>query len=83
MEFVLTVLEVIGIYVVLPITVGLVIIGIARLYDSIMHKVPESSVERPESFVCAVDSDCPAGYICIDGQCIQHGDAENIISAVI
>ena len=28
--------------------------------------------ETIDSLVCSIDTDCPAGYVCVEGRCIPH-----------
>lgn len=52
---------------------------INRLYTSILDygfycKIKTKLVKNiPSESICSVDSDCPPGYVCMNGRCILRG----------
>lgn len=66
----LAILEGLGIFVVLPIVIGLIIISLVMLLEQTKRKMTGDIKEHIENLVCSIDADCPEGYICIEGKCI-------------
>ena len=67
-----TVLEVLGIFVVVPIIIGLIIISLVMIIEQVNHKTPGKITEKIANLVCAIDTDCPEGYVCINGKCVPQ-----------
>ena len=68
----LTVLEVLGIFLVIPIIIGIIIISLVMTVDRIKQNMTGSIKVSVENLVCSVDADCPEGYLCIGGKCIPQ-----------
>ncbi len=81
MEVVILVLQVLGIYVLLPVMIGTAIIAIYVASRSIRSVSRESSQIGLDSLICSIDADCPIGYICINGQCVPQ--SKGIISPAV
>ena len=65
MEVVLGILQGLGIFLVVPIVIGLFVGGSVILWR--MRK--RARVEFFEN-VCSIDTDCPPGYVCESGVCV-------------
>jgi len=65
MEVVLGILQVLGIFLVLPALVGVVIAGLF-----ILSGRRASATHGIGQLMCTVDADCPDGYVCRNGFCV-------------
>ena len=68
----LTVLQVFGIFLVLPLIIALIVISLGMIVVRINQNMTGSIKESIENLVCSIDTDCPEGYLCIDGKCIPQ-----------
>lgn len=68
----ITVLEVLGIFVIVPIIIGLIIISLVMIIEQAKHKAPGKLTGKIANLVCAIDTDCPEGYVCINGKCVPQ-----------
>lgn len=71
---VLAILEVLGIFVVLPIIIGLIIISLVMMVERSRNKIPGKIRETVDNLVCSIDTDCPTGYVCMDGKCVPQNE---------
>ncbi len=65
MELILGILQVLAIFVVMPVLVAIVIVASLPLWDRRASK-KQSVVE----LVCSIDADCPPGFVCANGYCV-------------
>ena len=72
MTGILAVLEGIGFFVVIPVLVGVIIISLYFIYQQLRTKFAGNIKESIENMVCSIDTDCPPGYICINGKCVPQ-----------
>ncbi len=65
MEIALAILQVLGIYIALPILMGISIAGLFLLWQR------STSAKRVAvGMACSIDADCPPGFVCINGRCV-------------
>ncbi|RJQ39107.1 MAG: hypothetical protein C4555_03915 [Dehalococcoidia bacterium] len=69
MEYLLAALQVLGIFVVAPILVGLTIVKTLEFWG--LRTVRRAS----SNLTCSVDADCPQGFVCVGGRCIPLAEA--------
>ena len=67
-----TVLQVLGIFLIIPIIIASIIICLVLIPGIIKRRIAGSIMERIENLVCSIDSDCPEGYLCISGKCVPQ-----------
>ena len=67
-----TVLQVLGIFFVIPLIVAFLIITLALILGKIKGIITGSIKESIEVLVCSIDADCPEGYLCIGGKCVPQ-----------
>jgi hypothetical protein len=68
----LAVLQVLGIFLVLPIVIASSIISFVLIFGIVKRKVTGSIKESIEVLVCSIDADCPEGYLCVGGKCVPQ-----------
>ena len=66
MEGILAILQVLGIFIGLPVLIGFAIVGFLRV------GMPFKAAQRRGAarLACTVDADCPPGYVCMNGVCV-------------
>lgn len=70
MELILGMLQVVGIFILLPAFVGFTIVAFFQPWK---HKARiEKSIAE---LACSVDADCPPGYVCVSGRCVPAVEA--------
>jgi len=65
-EVILAILQVLGIFVVLPALIGLAIVGSVLSWE----RFKETRKQPVAGLACRVDADCPPGYVCRNGVCL-------------
>jgi len=70
----LTVLEVLGVFLILPLIIGLIVISLVFTFQSLKKSMSENHEQKLIDLVCKIDADCPEGYLCVNGQCIPQND---------
>jgi hypothetical protein len=59
------IVEILGIFVVFPVAIGLIILASFMLRD---RRVRQRSVSE---LACSLDIDCPPGFVCVGGRCVS------------
>jgi Cys-rich repeat protein len=47
-------------------------INVGGINHALKHSTGKSSVKATAPSICAADTDCPSGHICIDGRCVAQ-----------
>jgi len=76
------ILEVLVVYVIIPIIICLIIISLAQIVGRSRNKMPGKIGKTIDNPVCAIDADCPTGYVCEDGKCIPQSRLDQPLSPI-
>lgn len=69
-----------GIFLGLPIIVGLLIFSLVMIVEQPKHQETDTATSGSDSLVCSIDADCPTGFICVNGECVPRKKLNNLIS---
>jgi len=67
MELTLGILLGLGIFAALPSLIGIIVANAFILWD---HRA--SAKQGMAKLVCSIDTDCPSGFVCLDGHCVPR-----------
>jgi hypothetical protein len=65
MEQIAGIFQAIGIFIVFPSIIGFIIVGSFLIW----HR-RTSTKRNITNLVCSINSDCPPGFVCVNGHCV-------------